>query len=181
MDLHDGHGEELERVVDRPRIVRPRTGIRDHAVRPLVRLVAPVDELALVVRLPAARRALELDGPLVDPRLELGEPETPVELGITDRQRVEVDAVQHRDPHDLTLCDEGVESRSDALGLDLRRHEGLAGTLEEDEAHAPADRLLVALERGPGAVAVDRDGLGREDLLDRAGLVVETGQREAPR
>ena len=97
--LHDGHGEELERVADRPRVVRPGTGIRDHAVRPLVRLVAPVDELALVVRLPAARRALELEGPLVDPRLELGEPETAVELGITASEHVEIDAVQHRDPH----------------------------------------------------------------------------------
>ena len=80
--LDDGHREELERVVDRPRVVRPRAGIDDHAVRPLVRLVAPVDELALVVRLPAADRALELERPLVDPRLELGEPEAAVELGI---------------------------------------------------------------------------------------------------
>src|SRR6185436_3085706 len=71
VNLHDGHGEELERVVNRPRVVRPGTGIRDHAVRPLVRLVAPVDEFALVVRLPAACSALEFDGPLVDPRLEL--------------------------------------------------------------------------------------------------------------
>ena len=52
----------------------------------------------------------------------------------------------------------------------------LPGRLEQDEPHAAVLRLLVALERGPGAVAVDVDGLRAQDLLDRRG--VEPGQPE---
>ena len=63
MHLHHRRGEELERIADRPRVVRPRAGVRDDSVRPLERLVAPVDVLALVVRLPAARRALRARAP----------------------------------------------------------------------------------------------------------------------
>src|SRR5215217_2813769 len=48
MHLDDRHGEELERIPDRVAVVRPRAWIDDDAVRPRTRLVAGVDELALV-------------------------------------------------------------------------------------------------------------------------------------
>ena len=54
MHLDDGDGEQLRRVVDSPGVVRPRPGVDDDAVGPVERVVTPVDELAFVVRLPAA-------------------------------------------------------------------------------------------------------------------------------
>ena len=57
--------------VNRVAVVGPRGGVGDDRVCPLERLVAELDVLALVVRLPAAHVALELGGPGVDARLEL--------------------------------------------------------------------------------------------------------------
>ena len=169
-------------VVDRPRVVRPRAGVDDHAVRPVVRLVAPVDELALVVRLPAAHGALELERPLVDPRLELGEAEAAVELGIAVPEHVEIDAVQDDDPHRLTLCDEGVESLADALRLDVGRHARLARRVEQRRAgprrRAPSCRAASAAQAASRSTATGRR---REHLLDGARLVVEPGERAARR
>src|SRR5256885_886543 len=45
--------KELERVVDRVAVVAPGSWVRDHAVGPIERFVAPADVLALAVRLAA--------------------------------------------------------------------------------------------------------------------------------
>jgi hypothetical protein len=61
--------------------------------------VAPVDELPLVVRLPAADTESELSAPLVDPRLELVERQAAVQLRVAAPDDVEVDAVEDVDVH----------------------------------------------------------------------------------
>ena len=99
MHLDDGRLEQLERVADRVRVVRPGTGIGDDAVRPVERVVAPVDVLPFVVRLPAADVTAELRGPLVDAGLQLREREPAVEGGVATREHVEVHAVQDDDLH----------------------------------------------------------------------------------
>src|SRR5207245_6142430 len=72
--------QRLESIVDRPRIVRPCAGIDDDPVDDVVRVVAPLDELPLVVRLAALDGQLELPRPLVDPALELGDRQAAVKL-----------------------------------------------------------------------------------------------------
>ena len=175
--LDDGHPEELDRVADRVAVVRPRAGVEDDAVRPVERVVAPVDELALVVRLPAARRALVLVRPRVDAALELGEREAAVVVGVAPVEHVEVDAVQDCDPHGATLTrDQRVERRTHVGRGQLDADPRPPGRLEQDEPRGAADGLLVARERRPGAVAVDADRLRPQRLLD--GARVEPGEPE---
>src|SRR5437899_2862228 len=76
VDVREVHLDErsrvrLERIVDRVAVVRPGAGIDDHAVGPVERVVAPLDVLALAVRLPAPHGQAELLRPAVDLRLEL--------------------------------------------------------------------------------------------------------------
>src|SRR5438045_1198270 len=101
--LDDRDGERLERVVDRPGVVRPRAGVDDHPVGVVVRVVAPLDELALAVRLPALHRELELACPAVDAALELGDAEAAVHRWVAAPEHVQVDAVQDDDPHAINL------------------------------------------------------------------------------
>src|SRR5579871_3112085 len=91
--------EELERVVDRPLVVRPRAGVDDDAVDGVVRVVAPLDELPLVVRLPALHGQLSLTRPLVDPALELGDRQAAVQLGVATAEHVEIDTVEDEHSH----------------------------------------------------------------------------------
>src|SRR5215211_6076241 len=58
VNLDDGHLEQLEGVPDRVAVVRPRSRVDDDGVGPVARVVAPLDVLALVVRLKAADTAL---------------------------------------------------------------------------------------------------------------------------
>jgi hypothetical protein len=97
--LHDRHLECLERVADRPAVVRPRGRVHDEAVDVAVRVVAPLDVLALVVRVPAAHRAAELVRPLVDLGLQLVDPLAAVQRGVAAAEDVEVDAVQDLEAH----------------------------------------------------------------------------------
>jgi hypothetical protein len=99
MDLDQRHLEQLDRVADRIAVVGPGAGVDHDAVRPVERVVAPVDVLTFAVRLPALDVQLELAGPVVDPRLELTETETAVQLGVPPPDDVEVDSVQDGDPH----------------------------------------------------------------------------------
>src|SRR6266516_4337641 len=101
--LDDRDRERLECVVDRPRVVRPRRGVDDDAVDGVVRVVAPLGELTLVVRLAALDGQLELPRPLVDAALELGDRQPAVHLRIATAEHVEVDAVQDGDPHLINL------------------------------------------------------------------------------
>src|SRR5215210_2971984 len=103
MDLDDGDVEELDRVPDRVAVVRPGAGVDDDAVRPVERVVAPVDELALVIRLTAARRALEPLRPLVDPALELRQPEPAVDRRVPLVEGIQVHPVEDGDAHRATL------------------------------------------------------------------------------
>ena len=55
--------KQLDRVADRVAVVRPGARVDDDAVGPVERVVAPLDVLALVVRLPAAHRAARARSP----------------------------------------------------------------------------------------------------------------------
>ena len=103
MHLDHRHREQLDGVPDRVAVVRPRGRVEDDAVGSVERLVAPVDVLALAVRLPAADPQVELLRPLVDLRLELLQPEPAVQLRIAPPEHVEVDTVEHVDAHAVTL------------------------------------------------------------------------------
>src|SRR4051794_12958966 len=97
--LDDRDRERLERIMDRPRVVRPGGGIDDDRVDGVVRVVAPLDELALVVRLAAQDGELELPRPLVDPALELGDRQPSVQPRVAAAEDVQIDAVEDEHPH----------------------------------------------------------------------------------
>ena len=120
MDLDDGHVDELQRVTDCVRVVRPRPRVDDDSVGRVERVVAPLDELAFAVRLPAADVTAEPRGPLVDPRLELRERDPAVHGRVAARQHVEVDAVEDHHLHwrGTLLGDQRIEGRAD-----LSQHE----------------------------------------------------------
>src|SRR5215471_16276067 len=103
MYLYARDREGPERGVDRPAGVRPGGGIDDHPVDGVVRGVAPVDELALVVRLAALDGQLELAGPFVDSALELGDRQAAVERRIPSADDVQVHAVEDQHPHAINL------------------------------------------------------------------------------
>src|SRR3954449_12564703 len=92
--LDRGQPGDLQRVADRPRVVRPRPRVEHDPVGVVGRLVELLDELALVVALEEVAREVELAAELRDPLLELGEGEPAVVLGGPAVERPEVDAVQ---------------------------------------------------------------------------------------
>src|SRR5207253_3954881 len=172
VDLDERRRVRLERVVDRVAVVRPRAWVDDHAVRPVERVVAPLDVLALAVRLPAPHGQAERLRPAVDPRLELGVAEAAaVLLRVAAPEEVEIDAVQHRDTHRRTLLgDQGIESSPYVALRELRADDGAARRLEEHKPDAAAGDLLVAPERGPRTVAVRAHRSWPQDVLDDVGL-----------
>src|SRR4051794_3452359 len=92
--LHD----ELDRVADRVRVVRPGTRVHHQAVhRPADRLVQVLDERALVVGLEAACRGAVVARPLVDLRFQVRQRQGPVQRRLAAAEQVQVDAVQDRD------------------------------------------------------------------------------------
>ena len=93
------HGERLECVVDRPRVVRPGARVDDQAVGRAERLVKEADVLAFVVRLPAANLEVELARPRVDLGFEILDRLVAVGRLVTATEQVEVDTVEDVDPH----------------------------------------------------------------------------------
>src|SRR5205085_12428019 len=75
------------------------------------RVVAPLDELALHVRLAALHGQLELASPVVDPPFELGDREAAVERRVAPPDDVEVDAVQNDHAH-VARCYLAISSSS---------------------------------------------------------------------
>jgi hypothetical protein len=101
--LHDRPASELERVADRIAVVRPGAGVDDEAVGRLPQLLAPVDVLALAVRLAAEDIASELSAPLANPHFELLKREPTVDGGIPSLEQVQIHAVEHADEHSESL------------------------------------------------------------------------------
>ena len=153
--LDDRLREQLDGVVDRPAVVRPRRRVEDDAVGHVERLVQPVDVRALVVRLAAADGQAELLAPRVEPRLELAKRERPVDGRIAPAELVQVDAVQHVHAHARTLGDERFERPPHVGVRELDPAHRLPGRLEQDELDAARLDLLVAAERRPGPLDVD--------------------------
>src|SRR5581483_2706793 len=97
--LHDRHLQQLERVADCVAVVAPGSRVDDDAVDVVVGVVDPLDELALAVRLPAARVDVEGVRPGVDAALELVQADPAVDLRVAPAEHVEVGAVQDEDLH----------------------------------------------------------------------------------
>ena len=116
--------------------------------------------------------------PLVQARLELGDPESAVELGIATPEHVEVDAVEDENPHNRNLRDQGVEDCANDLRLDLDTESRLARSFEQDEPRAPIVGLLVTGDRSPRGVAVDRSRNGAQNLLDPPRVVLQARDPE---
>ena len=70
MDLDGRQRGQLDRVAQRPRVVRPRAGVEQQAVRVVIDLVELLDVLALVVGLEEDRLQLQLVREPLDPVLE---------------------------------------------------------------------------------------------------------------
>ena len=179
-------GEELRRVVDRPRVVAPRARVHDDAVRPVERVVTPVDELPFVVRLAAPDRAPDLVRPLVDLRLELGKRHPAVRRGVASVERIEVDAVQDDDSHGATLRDQVVESRAHVVAPEARRSSAASPARRGERA--AASRATPFLSLASAAHACSRStltGSGRRTSDDERCLLVEArepqGRKQAKR
>src|SRR5207302_993874 len=153
--LDDRPGDELQGVVDRPAVMRPGARIHDHAVRPFRRVVDPLDEFALAVRLSAADAELELVRPFVDPRLELGERHAGVMLWVALAELVQVDAVEDDRAHRRTLTgDQRIERGANLRLRQLGAGQRAADVFEQDEPDAAVPHLLVAAHRLPRALPV---------------------------
>src|SRR5918995_488113 len=94
--LDRGQPGDLERVAQRPGVVRPGARIEDQAVREVARLVELLDVLALEVGLEEAHLESELTAEAPDPLLEPHEAQAAVDLGRAAIECAEVDPVQHR-------------------------------------------------------------------------------------
>src|SRR5271167_2659386 len=97
MHLDGREVAELERVVDRPRIVRPRSGVENQAVSAAAKQVQALDVGALGVGLEELGLQLERRRALGDPRLQLGERQRAVMVRVAQTEHVEVHAVQDCD------------------------------------------------------------------------------------
>ncbi len=156
VDLDRRLAGDLERVADRPRVVRPRPGVDEDGVGGPGDAVQVLAELALVVGLEEGGLEIELAGVAVDPVLELGERLGPVDLGVAAPERVEVDAVHHRHPvvgtaHPLISVDHAAE----AIGLDPLPEAHRSGLGDGHEADPLGRLLLVAADRVEDGVGLD--------------------------
>src|SRR5439155_16341576 len=129
---------------------------------------APVDELALVIRLPAANVTSEDGRPVVDPGLELRQRHAAVERGIASRQDVEIDPVEDDDLHRGTLIGYQLIQSCSNFGRGPRFHGGPVVT-EQYESQLATLRLLVALQRGPRTLTIEANRFRSEDVLDGGG------------
>jgi hypothetical protein len=96
MHLDGRQRRDLERVMDRPRIVRPGAGVEDDPVRHPLQSVQVVHELALGVGLEEAQRKPQLVCVLADTQLQLGQRQRAVVHLRATTKHVHVDPV-----HDL--------------------------------------------------------------------------------
>ena len=101
--LHERAAGELERVTDRVAVVRPGACVDDEAGGRLTELLAPLDVLALAVRLTADDVAAELRSPGPDPILQLMQREPAVDGRVAPLEDVEVGTVEHADEHPASL------------------------------------------------------------------------------
>ena len=122
VDLDGGQRGDLQRVADRPRVVRPRARVDDDAVGEALDAVQVLDELALVVGLKEPRLQIELAREGADLLLELIEGQRAVVRGRAPPEHVEVDAVQDVDA--VARAHEAVNSRTASDDVVVGRRPG---------------------------------------------------------
>src|SRR5262249_47311001 len=101
VDLHDRQLDRGHRVAERDRVMRERAGGEDDACEPLaLRGLEPVDQLALMIRLPALDRVAAATPVVAEHTIDLCERDLAVHGGLPGAEQVEVRPVQHEDLHD---------------------------------------------------------------------------------
>ena len=86
----------VQRVEDRHRGMRQRAGIEDDAVGQLARLLDPIDQLPLVVRLAELDRQIERVAPRDAALFEIGQRVVPVGRRLAHPEQVQIGAVQNK-------------------------------------------------------------------------------------
>src|SRR4051812_8200094 len=98
MNIDRRQRADLERVADRPAVMRPGARVHDQRIRGLRRLMQALDERAFLVGVEEARLEAEVTGPVPDAHLQLDQGESAVVLRVALSEHVEVHAVHHLDP-----------------------------------------------------------------------------------
>lgn len=97
VDLDHRQVGAAQRVVDRDRGMGIGAGIDDDAGRAAARLLDPVDELALVIRLAEVDGEAQQSGPLVAGFLDIAQGFAAIESRLAHAEQVEVGAVEDKD------------------------------------------------------------------------------------
>src|SRR5437588_11824571 len=97
MDLDDRHGEGQHRVAQGDRRVRVGPGVNDDGGGGLPRLVEPVDELTLVVRLPAVDIQAEFARESRNRSVDVRQRGRAVNLRLALAEEIEVGAIEDED------------------------------------------------------------------------------------
>ena len=138
------------------RVVRPRGRVDDHAVGPVVRVVAPLDVLALAVRLAALHASsCELAGPLVD-RGSRARPSTGRRRSAGSRRPSMLRLTPLRTMMRTRRCYPAISASSSRARPRRELRRPTPGRRRRaGRGGARRRRLLVALHRLPRALAVD--------------------------
>ena len=102
VDIADVHFQNrplkgIERIQDRHRCMAIGPWVDDDPRRILARLLDPVHQLPLMVRLVAGHRHAQFGRQTRQRRLDIGQRLAPVNLGLALTQKVQVRAIQNKD------------------------------------------------------------------------------------
>src|SRR5829696_3437077 len=158
MDLHGRQPGDLQRVPQRPRVVRPRAGVEDQAVREVGRLVELLHVLALEVRLEEAHLEPDLTTVTADLLLEPHQTQPAVDLCRAPVERGQVDPVHHRHaiPHPDSNAATAARTSSGATATPVRTSPGASTSAKPTR---PLRRFLsraVAATTAAGSTAGSR-------------------------
>ena len=170
VDLDGRQPGDLDRVAQRPRVVRPGAGVEQQPVGVVGGAVQLLDELALEVGLEEARLEPELVRELADLALELRA--TRARRRRSDGRRSSMSRLTPcMTATRLRISSRQLLDRGPQVALrDAAARARAARRLDQHEAHAAAAALLVALDGGghrlavDGGVELDRQAPGGQQL-----------------
>ena len=179
--LDRGQPGDLERVADRPRVVRPRARVEDQAVREVARLVELLARTRPRSRSGRTGSRARARGPAPDPLLEPQEGQAAVVLGGPAVELVEVDPVHHRDAvlHDRPNSATAARRSSGATAIAVRTSPGASTSAKPTRPRRFLSRAVAATTSAGSIAGSRRVGRPRgqqlRDLLAQRRLA---GQRE---
>jgi hypothetical protein len=143
VDLHDRHLDRGDRVAEGDRVVGERARVEDDAGEPLaLRGLEPVDQLALVIRLPALDRVAAATRMIAEHAVDLRERDLAVHPGLAGAEQIQVGAVQHENFHarrELSISGRRRASLAQIgrpCGLASGDHKNVAGFLTSSRSSA---------------------------------------------